>query len=124
MVCKTVFQISLSFKEELKKTEERANTADQKVLDLEEELKMIGNSMKQLEVSEENALRKEEVYKGKIKVLANKLKMTVNRNEYGDKIIAKLNHRIDEIEDDIVRQKQKIMKVSNELDETFDEMIE
>ena len=85
---------------------------------------MIGNSMKQLEVSEENALRKEEVYKGKIKVLASKLKMTVNRNEYGDKIIAKLNHRIDEIEDDIVRQKQKIMKVSNELDETFDEMIE
>ena len=41
----------------MKKTEERANSADQKVLDLEEELKMIGDNMKQLEVSEENALK-------------------------------------------------------------------
>jgi len=110
--------------EELKKTEERANSADQKVLDLEEELKMIGDNMKQLEVSEENALKREEVYKGKISVIANKLKMTINRTEYGEKSITKLNHRIDEIEDDIVRQKQKIMKISNELDETFDDMIE
>jgi len=110
--------------EELKRTEERANSADQKVLDLEQELRTIGDSMKQLETSEEEALKREEVYKEKISIIANKLKMTINRTEYGDKNIAKLNHRIDEIEDDIVRQKQQTMKISNELDETFEEMLE
>ena len=85
---------------------------------------MIGENMKQLEVSEENALRREEGYKAKISIIANKLKMTDNKTEYGEKSIRKLNHRIDEIEDDIVRQKQKIMKISNELNETFDDMIE
>ena len=39
--------------------------------------------------------------------------MTVNRPEYGEKSITKLQNRIDEIEDDIVRQKQKIMKTRN-----------
>ena len=57
-------------------------------------------------------------------VIANKLKMTENRTEYGEKSIRKLNHRIDEIEDDIVRQKQKIMKISDELNETFNNMFE
>ena len=112
------------FQEELKKTEERADSGDKKLLDLEEELKMIGDNMKQLEVSEENALKREEVYKEKISIIANKLKTTDNRTEYGEKSITKLNHRIDEIEDDIVRQKQKIMKISNELNEMFDEMIQ
>ena len=30
--------------------------------------------------------------------------------------------RIDDIEDEIVREKQKIQKVGNELDETFEDM--
>ena len=47
------------FQEELKKTEERANSADQKVLYLEEEMKIIGDNMKQLEILEENALKRE-----------------------------------------------------------------
>ena len=31
--------------------------------------------------------------------------------------------RIDEIEDDIVRQKLKVQKVANEMDDTFDDMM-
>ena len=42
---------------------ERADSGDKKLLDLEEELKMIGDNMKQLEVSEENALKREEATK-------------------------------------------------------------
>ena len=48
---------------------------------------MIGENMKQLEVSEENALRREEGYKAKISIIANKLKMTDNKTEYGEKSI-------------------------------------
>ena len=55
--------------------------------DLGDELRMIGDNMKQLEVSEEKALKREEVYKERITVIANKLKMTENRTEYGEKSI-------------------------------------
>ena len=45
------------------------------------------------------------------------------RYEYGEMNITKLNHRIDDIEDEIYREKLKIKKVSDELNETFDDML-
>ena len=61
-------------------------------MDLGDELRMIGDNMKQLEVSEEKALKREEVYKEKITIISNKLKMTENRTEYGEKSIRKLRN--------------------------------
>jgi hypothetical protein len=37
--------------------------------------------------------------------------------------ITKLNHRIDDLEDDIYREKLKIKRVSDELNSTFDDML-
>jgi hypothetical protein len=45
------------------------------------------------------------------------------RFEYGEMNITKLNHRIDDIEDEIYREKLKIKRVSDELNETFDDML-
>ena len=47
----------------------------------------------------------------------------VSRYEYGEMNITKLNQRIDDIEDEIYREKLKIKKCSDELDDTFDDMI-
>ena len=52
-----------------------------------------------------------------------KLKTAEARYEYGEMNITKLNHRIDDIEDEIYREKLKIKKVSDELNETFDDML-
>ncbi|XP_023345948.1 tropomyosin [Eurytemora carolleeae] len=93
------------------------------VSSLEEELRMIGENMKTLEVSEEKALWREEKFQTEIKLLMVKLKGADRKQEYGEKNINKLNHRIDEIEDDIVRQKLKVQKVANEMDDTFDDMM-
>ena len=46
------------------------------------------------------------------------------RYEYGEMNITKLNQRIDDIEDEIYREKLKVKKVSDELSETFDDMLE
>ena len=46
-----------------------------------------------------------------------------NRYEYGEMNITKLNQRIDDVEDEIYREKLKIKKVADELGETFDDMI-
>ena len=53
-----------------------------------------------------------------------RLKIAEARYEYGEMNITKLNHRIDDIEDEIYREKLKIKKVSDELSETFDDMLD
>merc|ERR1719486_1758810 len=55
--------------------------------------------------------------------LQSKYKTTEARFEYGEMNITKLNQRIDDIEDEIYREKLKIKKCSDELDDTFDDMI-
>ena len=49
--------------------------------------------------------------------------IAIIRYEYGEMNITKLNQRIDDIEDEIYREKLKIKKVADELGETFDDMI-
>ena len=109
--------------DELKRALERAALADDKNISLEEELRNVGENMKQLEVSEEKALEREERYKEQIRTLVQRLKEADKRAEYGEMNITKLNIRIDDIEDEIVREKLKIKHVSDELSETFDDML-
>merc|ERR1711971_122566 len=89
----------------------------------EAELKTVGENMKQLEPSAEKALEREEKLVEKIYNLQSKYKVTEARFEYGEMNITKLNQRIDDSEDEIYREKLKIKKCSDELDDTFDDMI-
>jgi len=90
---------------------------------IEEELETVGENMKQLEKSAEKALEREEKLVEKILSLQNKYKITEARFEYGEMNITKLNQRIDDIEDEIYREKLKIKKCSDELNDTFDDML-
>jgi len=108
---------------ELKRAVERAELAEAKLKGIEEELETVGDNMKQLEKSAEKALEREEKLVEKILSLQNKYKVTEARFEYGEMNITKLNQRIDDIEDEIYREKLKIKKVADELGETFDDMI-
>jgi len=47
----------------------------------------------------------------------------VSRFEYGEMNITKLNQKIDNIEDEIYREKLKIKKCADELGDTFDDML-
>ncbi len=109
--------------DELKRAMDRAALAEDKNISLEEELRNVGENMKQLEVSEEKALEREEKYKDQIKIVVMRLKEADKRAEYGEMNITKLNIRIDEIEDEIVREKLKMQHVSDELSDTFDDML-
>merc|ERR1712156_1158721 len=82
--------------EELKRAIERAELAEGKLKSIEEELQMVGE---------------------------NKYKLSEGRFEYGEMNITKLNQRIDDIEDEIYREKIKIKKVADELGDTFDDML-
>ena len=48
---------------------ERATSEETKILELEEELRVVGSNLQQLEVSEEKALEREETYQRQIREL-------------------------------------------------------
>ena len=87
-------------------------------------ISQVGENMKQLELSAEKAVEREEKLKDKILNIQHKFKVAEGRYEYGEMNITKLNQRIDDVEDEIFREKLKIKKVSDELSETFDDMLE
>eukprot|EP00092_Neocalanus_flemingeri_P001204 GFUD01001283.1.p1 GENE.GFUD01001283.1~~GFUD01001283.1.p1 ORF type:complete len:286 (+),score=116.88 GFUD01001283.1:42-899(+) len=109
--------------EELKGAIERAELAESKLSKVEEDLQTVGENMKHLEKSSSNAFEREEKLKNKILLLLQKYKVAEARFEYGEMNITKLNHKIDEIEDEIYREKMKMKKCSDQLDETFDDML-
>merc|ERR1711970_1675343 len=108
---------------ELKRGLERAELAEKNLKEIEEELETVGENMKNLESSAEKALEREEKLVDKILNLQQKFKVTEARFEYGEMNITKLNQRIDDIEDEIYREKLKVKKCSDELNDTFDDMI-
>merc|ERR1712236_131381 len=108
---------------ELKRGLERAELAEKNLKGIEEELETVGENMKQLEKSAEKAQAREEKLVDKILGLQNKYKVTEARFEYGEMNITKLNQRIDDIEDEIYREKLKVKKSADELDDTFDDML-
>merc|ERR1711902_161822 len=82
---------------DLDRAVERADAGESKIVDLEEELRQIGENLKALEVAEEKAQQREEEYKKQIKQLSEKFKSAESRSEYGEKLVQKLNLRIDNI---------------------------
>jgi len=109
--------------EELKRANERVKNAESRVVVIEDELSAIGENQKALEVSEEKARRREEKYQDQIKQIQIRLKQSDSRSEYAEMNISKLHLRIDELEDEIIREKLKINAVSGQLDDTFNEML-
>merc|ERR1719228_1279276 len=110
--------------DELKRADERVKNAEARVNVIESELQAIGDNQKQLEVSEEKARRREEKYQEQIKQINIRLKQAEARSEYAEMNISKLHLRIDELEDEIIREKLKINAVSGQLDDTFNEMLQ
>merc|ERR1712142_1406264 len=98
--------------DELKRADERVKNAEERVNVIESELGAIGENQKQLEVSEEKARRREEKYQDQIKQINIRLKQAEARSEYAEMNISKLHLRIDELEDEIIREKLKINAVS------------
>merc|ERR1719354_713819 len=106
---------------ELKRGIDRAELVESNLKKVEGELEKVGENMKSLEKSAEEALEREEKLKDKILQLQAKYKLAGAKFEYGEMNIAKLNQRINEVEDDIYREKLKIKKSSDEMSDAFDE---
>jgi len=112
-----------ALQEEYRRTQDRAVLAEETIQGLETELKTVGENMKVLEVSEEKAIQRQERYQSQIHLLLAKLKEAEGRYEYGEMNITKLNHRIDDLEDEICREKTKIKALSDDLNDVFESIL-
>merc|ERR1712083_907404 len=102
---------------------ERAEVAEKKIADIEEELRVVGANMQQLEIGEEKTIAREEKLQAEIMDLRNKLKASDYMGEQAEMNIQRLNVRIDQTEEDLLGEKMKIKKISDELNQTFEDML-
>merc|ERR1712179_81752 len=72
--------------------------------DLKEELRVVANNLKSLEVAEEKANTREKTYKEQIKTLSAKLKQAEARAEFAEKSVMKLQKEVDRLEDELVSE--------------------
>merc|ERR1712080_65353 len=93
-----------------------------KFVDLEEELRVVANNLKSLEVAEEKANQREKTYKEQIKTLTAKLKQAEASAEFAEKSVLKLQKEVDRLEDELVSEQEKFKAIPEELDQTFAEI--
>merc|ERR1712111_291517 len=80
---------------------------EMKIVDLEEELKVVATNLKSLEVAEEKANKREESYKEQIKTLTAKLKQAEARAEFAERSVQKLQKEVDRLEDELMSEQEK-----------------
>merc|ERR1719201_1250467 len=102
--------------------ERRAETGETKIMELEEELRVVANNLKSLEVAEEKANQREHSYKEQIKTLTARLKQAEARAEFAEKSVQKLQKEVDRLEDELVGEQEKFKAITEELEQTFAEM--
>ena len=108
---------------EQERSNERADMGENKIVNLEEELKVVGQNLQTLEVSEEKAIQREEKYQKQISDLSKRLNIAQGRDETATMNIGRLNIKIDQIEESLLTEKLKIKAVSDDLNHTFDDML-
>ncbi|KRY29327.1 Tropomyosin, partial [Trichinella spiralis] len=92
---------------DLERAEERAEAGENKIVELEEELRVVGNNLKSLEVSEEKALQREDSYEEHIRQLSQRLKEAETRAEFAERSVQKLQKEVDRLEDDAANHRAR-----------------
>merc|ERR1712136_425982 len=104
---------------DLERGEERAELAESKSNETEEELKLVTNNLKSLEAASEKFAEKEIQYEEEIKTLTDELKDAETRAEFAEKTVIKLEKNIDELEDALYAEKGKLRGIGEDMDATL-----
>jgi len=85
-------------------------------------LRVVGNNLKSLEVSEEKATAREETFETQIKTLSSRLKEAEARAEFAERSVQKLQKEVDRLEDDMVTVKAKNRLLEEEMESTLQDI--
>ncbi|XP_072153107.1 uncharacterized protein [Bemisia tabaci] len=95
------------------------DSQEEKIVELEEELRVVGNNLKSLEVSEEKATQREESFEERVKALSEQLKEAEARAEFAERSVQKLQKEVDRLEDDLVLEREKNKQLQEEMEATL-----
>merc|ERR1712002_942862 len=107
---------------EFDRTTDKAKEAEQKIDELEEQLNVVGQNMKTLELSETNALKRHEEAEEKIRDLTMNLKFAEIQAAAAEREAAKLQQELDILVADLNDWKDRYAEICVELEQTFNEM--
>merc|ERR1712121_387082 len=107
---------------EFDRTTDKAKEAEQKIDELEEQLNVVGQNMKTLELSETNALKRHEEAEEKIRDLTMNLKFAEIQAAAAEREAAKLQQELDLLTADLNDWKERYGEICVELEQTFNEM--
>merc|ERR1712087_87293 len=93
-----------------------------KILELEEELKVMGNNLRSLELCEEKASQREDSYEETIRDLTQRLKDHETRSEAAEREVTRLQKLIERMEDDLDKEKQSNIDLRKEMDQCIGEL--
>jgi len=82
-------------------------------------LKVVGNNMKSLEISESEASQREEAYEETIRDLNERLKDAENRAAEFERQTNKMQKENEALEDELLQAKEKYKTLSDELESTL-----
>uniref|UniRef100_A0A3Q2H5P2 Tropomyosin alpha-3 chain-like protein n=1 Tax=Equus caballus TaxID=9796 RepID=A0A3Q2H5P2_HORSE len=103
--------------------EEWAELTDGQVRQLEEQLRIMDQTLKVLMVAEGKYSQKEDKYEEEIKVLSDKLREAETRAEFAKRSVIKLEKSTDDLEEELNAQKLKYKAISQELDHALNNVI-
>jgi len=107
---------------EFDRTTEKAKEAEVKIDDLEQQLNVVGQNMKTLELSETQALKRHEEAEEKIRDLTLNLKFAEIQAAAAEREAAKLNQELELLVADLTDWKDRYGEICVELEQTFNEM--
>uniref|UniRef100_A0A0R3RMJ5 Myosin_tail_1 domain-containing protein n=1 Tax=Elaeophora elaphi TaxID=1147741 RepID=A0A0R3RMJ5_9BILA len=100
----------------------KINMGENKIVELEEELRVVGNNLKSLEVSEEKALQREDSYEEQIRTVSARLKEAETRAEFAERSVQKLQKEVDRLEDELLVEKERVHNLTEEIEQTVQEI--
>jgi len=107
---------------ELDRNNEKTAEAKSKIQELEEQLNIVGQNMKTLELSETQALKRHEEFEEKIRELILNLKFAEIQAAAAEREAAKLQKELDSLLEELTDWKDKYQEICVELEQTFNEM--
>jgi len=104
------------------RTNEKCKEAEVKIDELEEQLNIVGQNMKTLELSETQALKRHEEAEEKIRDLTLNLKFAEIQAAAAEREAAKMQQELDLLVADLTDWKERYGEICVELEQTFNEM--
>jgi len=107
---------------DLERTLARCEELEVEIQGLEDELKIVGQNMKTLELSETDALARQEKYEETIRSTSSTLKATEIQAAHAEREAAKLQKELEAVQIDLEDWKDKYQEICVELEQSFNEM--